>query len=235
MRAAKLAARPADHRPARAVRETRLWQAYRASRYAILFYALLLTLLVAPVAATVGLHPTAIRILVGICLFAAVMPTSTKRTRLGLFTGVLLLFIARMASDYGYLPLNGGFVLVVVGFTGLLAAAKTLEFAVTAKTVNRETLYAALSTYLLAGLFFGEIYWSVENIRPGSLVGPDPTTEFTSIYYSFVTLATLGYGDFLPRTDIARGLATFEVIGGQLFLAVMVARLIGLFVPPRAP
>jgi hypothetical protein len=101
--------------------------------------------------------------------------------------------------------------------------------------VNRETLYAALSTYLLAGLFFGEIYWSVENIRPGSLVGPDPTTEFTSIYYSFVTLATLGYGDFLPRTDIARGLATFEVIGGQLFLAVMVARLIGLFVPPRAP
>jgi hypothetical protein len=59
--------------------------------------------------------------------------------------------------------------------------------------------------------------------------GPDPITELSRVYYSFVTLATLGYGDFLPRTDIARGVATFEVIGGQLFLAVMVARLIGAF------
>jgi hypothetical protein len=71
----------------------------------------------------------------------------------------------------------------------------------------------------------------LESFWPGSIVGPDTTTEFISIYYSFVTLATLGYGDFLPRTDIARGLATFEVIGGQLFLAAMVARLVGLFVP----
>jgi hypothetical protein len=100
---------------------------------------------------------------------------------------------------------------------------------VSSETVDGETIYAVLSTYLLAGLFFGQIYWSVEIIRPGSLVGPDPTTEITSVYYSFVTLATLGYGDYLPRTDIARGIATFEVIGGQLFLAVLVARLIGAF------
>jgi voltage-gated potassium channel Kch len=54
-------------------------------------------------------------------------------------------------------------------------------------------------------------------------------SEQSAVYYSFVTLATLGYGDILPRSDIARGIATFEVIGGQLFLAVMVARLIGAF------
>ena len=84
---------------------------------------------------------------------------------------------------------------------------------------------------MLAGLFFGQIYFSVETIRPGSIVGPDPVTEITSVYYSFVTLATLGYGDYLPRTDIARGLAMFEVIGGQLFLAVLVARLISAFGP----
>jgi hypothetical protein len=59
-------------------------------------------------------------------------------------------------------------------------------------------------------------------------------TESTSVYYSFVTLATLGYGDYLPRTDIARGVATFEVIAGQLFLAVLVARLIGAFSKGRA-
>ena len=82
---------------------------------------------------------------------------------------------------------------------------------------------------MLAGLFFGQIYWALEQAVPGSLVGPDPVTDATTVYYSFVTLATLGYGDYLPRTDLARGLATFEVIGGQLFLAVMVARLIGAF------
>jgi hypothetical protein len=229
MRAAETATTASIQR--HAVRETRFWRAYHVSRYAILFYALLLTLIVAPIAATIGLHPMVIKILVGICLCAAVMPTATKRTRLGLFSAALLLIVARLASDLGYLPLNGGFVLVVVGFTGLFAAAKTVEFAVRAKTVNSETIYAALSTYLLAGLFFGEIYWSLESFWPGSIVGPDATTEFTAIYYSFVTLATLGYGDFLPRTDIARGLATFEVIGGQLFLAAMVARLVGLFVP----
>ena len=58
---------------------------------------------------------------------------------------------------------------------------------------------------------------------------PFSLSEITTVYYSFVTLATLGYGDYLPRTDLTRGLATFEVIGGQLFLAVLVARLIGSF------
>jgi hypothetical protein len=217
----------------RRVRDSRFWQAYGRRRYAILFYALLLTLLVVPIVTTVGLSETLIRILLTACLLAAVMPNATRGTRAILFSGVLLLTIANSASDRGYLQVNPGLVLALVGLTGLAAAATTLRFAVQAKTVNSETLYAALSTYLLAGLFFGQIYWSLEQVWPGSIVGPDKTTEATSVYYSFVTLATLGYGDFLPRTDIARGVATFEVIGGQLYLAVMVARLIGLFSEPE--
>ena len=51
----------------------------------------------------------------------------------------------------------------------------------------------------------------------------------SAIYFSFVTLATLGYGDIVPRTDVARGLAIVEGVGGQLFLAVMVARLVSLY------
>jgi hypothetical protein len=122
--------------------------------------------------------------------------------------------------------------MLLVGATGLARSSRArLRFTVTARTVDSETLYAALSTYLLAGIFFGQIYWAIEGFRPGSIVGPDPLSELVAVYYSFVTVATLGYGDFLPRTDIARGVAQFEVIGGQLFLAVMVARLIGLFAP----
>ena len=215
------------------IRESPFWQSYNRHRYAILFFALLLTLLVLPIVATLGLLSGLFRFLLAACLFAAVMPNATKHTRHILLAGVVLLVAARFASDYGYLRANPGLILAVVGLTGLAAAAGTLRFAVSSRTVNSETLYAALSTYLLAGVFFGQIYWSLEQTWPGSLVGPDPLTELSAVYYSFVTLATLGYGDYLPRTDIARGVATFEVIGGQLFLAVMVARLIGLFSEPE--
>ena len=213
------------------VRESPLWRAYSKSRYAILFYALLLTLLVIPTASAVGLPKGIIRLLVAACLLPAVMPTATKRTRVAVFGAVSLLVIARFFSEYDSVPLESGLMLAVVGFAGLAAAASSLRFALGERAVTSETIYAALSTYLLAGMFFGQIYWSLERLWPGSLVGPDPTTEVTATYYSFVTLATLGYGDYVPRTDIARGVAMFEVIGGQLYLAAMVARLIGLFVP----
>ena len=215
----------------RLIREAPFWQAYQQRRYAVLFYTLLLTLLVIPVARTLGLPPLVSKLLVGAVLCAAVMPNAPRRTRIVFLAGVILLVAAQIASESDSVPLNSGFMLALVGCVGLIAAGKTLEFAVRSVEVTSETLYAALSTYLLGGMFFGQIYWSLEQIAPGSLVGPDPLSEATSLYYSFVTLATLGYGDYLPRTDIARGVATFEVIGGQLFLAVMVARLIGLFVP----
>ena len=218
-------------RTGQTIRDTAFWRAYDASRYTVLFYALLLTLVALPTASTIGLPTILIKFLLAACLFAAVMPSATKRTRHLFFCGVALLVVVRFAADYGYLPVDSGIPLVLVGVTGLAAAGTTLRFVVCSREVDRETLYAALSTYLLAGLFFGQIYWSLEGFWPGTLVGPDPTTETTCVYYSFITLATLGYGDFVPRTDIARGVATFEVIGGQLYLAVMVARLIGMFVP----
>jgi hypothetical protein len=51
-----------------------------------------------------------------------------------------------------------------------------------------------------------------------------------AIYYSFVTLATLGYGDIVPRSEVARGLTIMEAVAGQLYLAVLVARLVSLYV-----
>ena len=211
------------------IRESTFWEAYLPRRYAVLFYTLLLMLVAIPMAATIGLPQGAMKLLLGVCLLAAVLPNGTRRTRHLLIAAILLLILVRFASERGYLPIASGLVLGLYGLIGLLAAAGTLRFAVNAHRVDSEAVYAALSTYLLAGLFFGQIYWSVEQAWPGSLTGPDPISDSTAVYYSFVTLATLGYGDYLPRSDLARGVATFEVIGGQLFLAVMVARLIGAF------
>jgi voltage-gated potassium channel Kch len=72
-------------------------------------------------------------------------------------------------------------------------------------------------------------YWALEQIRPESFAMPAGFSRMSALYFSFVTLATLGYGDIVPRSDLARGLAIVEGIGGQLFLAVLVARLVGLY------
>jgi len=219
----------ANRQARRAAGDGGVWQAYRRNRYAILFFSLLLLLIALPAASAFGLPSLINKILIAACLMAAVMPNATKRTRVVLLGGMFLLIALRFAAEPDATPINFGPILTLYGLTGLLAAGVTLRFVVQSPRVDSETLYAALSTYLLAGLFFGVIYSAVEFMAPGSFSGPTPFDQGAAIYYSFVTLATLGYGDFLPRTEFARGIATFEVIGGQLYLAVMVARLIGAF------
>jgi|SRR5438045_2183698 len=213
----------------RPVRDSRAWQAYTAHRYAILFYTCLAMLVALPAAQVLGLPAAGSRLLLGACLLAAVVPNSTRRTRAMLAVAVVLLIAARLMSERDDVPINAGLMVAVVGITGLLAAGATLRYAVTARKVDHEIIYAALSTYLIAGLFFGQIYLGIERLWPGSMTSPNGFSEASAVYYSFVTIATLGYGDILPKSDLARGIAVFEVVGGQLFLAVMVARLIGLF------
>jgi hypothetical protein len=99
---------------------------------------------------------------------------------------------------------------------------------------DREHLYAGLSAYLLAGIFFGVFYWVLERTWPGSLAVPSEDAQShvalpVTIYYSFVTLTTLGYGDIAPRSEVMRGLAIMEAVAGQLYLAVMIARLVSLY------
>jgi ion channel len=103
------------------------------------------------------------------------------------------------------------------------------------RVVDREHLYAGLSAYLLAGIFFGVLYWVIERTWAGSFAlpgagGQSPWALTAAIYYSFVTLTTLGYGDIVPRSEVARGLAILEAVAGQLYLAVMIARLVSLYV-----
>jgi len=217
----------------RAIAKPRFWQNYDQHRYEVLFYSLLLMLIALPVAPLVGVPAIIMKLLLGACLLAAVLPEATKSTRYLFIALIAIIVFARYAADRDWIPVDSGWVLGAYGLIGLMAAAAALRFAMTSDVVSSETIYAALGTYLLAGVFFGQIYWSLESAAPGSFVGPDPFTDTRAIYYSFVTLATLGYGDYLPRTDLARGIATFEVIGGQLYLAVLVSRLIGLFTEDR--
>lgn len=213
----------------RPIRDSLTWRAYARHRYTVLFYSLLLMLVITPIAAALGFPQAVLRLLGGFVLLAAIMPNQTRRNRYILLVAILMIVAMRLASERDDVPVSPASMEGLMGVIGLLAAAGTLRAVVTASRVDHEIIYAALSTYLLAGIFFAQIHLAVEGYMPGSYAGPSEFSETSAIYFSFVTLATLGYGDFLPKSDLARGLTVFEVIGGQLYLAVMVARLIGMF------
>ena len=112
------------------IRENAFWQTYGRARYAILFYALLLTLIFMPAATTIGMPAVLIKLMLAASLLAAVLPNAGPRSRFLLFAAIGALFLAQLASSYGYLPLNSGLVLTLGGLIGLLAADGTLRFTI---------------------------------------------------------------------------------------------------------
>ncbi len=207
-----------------------LGKAYLRRRYAVLFYTLLLTIVAVPVLSALELQGVLIELLLAANLLAAVMPVKLGRRRRIQFVVLIAVWLARPLTVWLDHPVFSAMTLGIWTVIGLFAAAAALRFAMRAKVVDAEHLYAALSAYLLAGIFFAVSYWALEQIVPGTFAGAGNFSRMSAIYFSFVTLATLGYGDIIPRSDIARGLAIVEGVGGQLFLAVLVARLVSLYV-----
>jgi len=95
-----------------------------------------------------------------------------------------------------------------------------------------DTISGAVCVYLLIGICFGQLYDLVETLQPGSFhagfleAGESPHWALL-LFYSFMTLTTVGYGDVTPATDSTRSLATLEATIGVLYVAVLIARLIG--------
>lgn len=96
-------------------------------------------------------------------------------------------------------------------------------------------ILAAVVVYLLAAVTFAQVFEILELIQPGSFSGvPDgghPRELGNALlYFSFVCITTMGYGDILPISELARPLAVLEGVFGTLYLAVMIARLVGLHI-----
>ena len=190
-----------------------LGQGYLKRRYTVLFYALVFTIMASPVTAAFGLSGALIESFLAASMLAALMPAVAGKTRSLLLAMMVALWLARPLTAW-------------LGYSTLSKAA--LRFAMRGTKVDAEHLFAAVSAYLLAGLYFGLLFWALEQIHPGTVTASN-FSRTGAIYYSFITLATIGYGDIVPRTDVARGLAIVEGVGGQLFLAVLVARLLSLY------
>ncbi len=104
--------------------------------------------------------------------------------------------------------------------------------------VTGHHVQGAIAVYLMLGLIWGYAYAFVELRQPGSFNLPDTGVAEESdrsgvairdlVYFSFVTLTTLGYGDVTPKSQSARTLATLEALIGQLYLVTLIASLVSL-------
>jgi hypothetical protein len=91
--------------------------------------------------------------------------------------------------------------------------------------ITRDTVFGAIGIYLTLGITWALSYQYVETLIPGAL--QNVHNEMSYLYFSFVTLTTLGYGDITPLIPVTQSMAIFEAVTGQLYLAVLIARLVG--------
>lgn len=97
--------------------------------------------------------------------------------------------------------------------------------------VTAARICGVLAVYMLLGLMWSSVYSIVEHAIPGSFkLSTEEGTTDELVYFSFVTLTTLGYGDTVPLSSGARGLTIVEALCGQLYLAVIVARLVAMHI-----
>jgi voltage-gated potassium channel len=101
--------------------------------------------------------------------------------------------------------------------------------------VTYETVLGALCTYVLLGLLFAFAYLAVSDLAGPFFTQAGPHRQSEYLYFSFVTLTTLGFGDLSPDVGLPQALTVFEALTGQVFLVTMVARLVTLWGRQGAP
>ncbi|MEW6282016.1 MAG: potassium channel family protein [Candidatus Eremiobacterota bacterium] len=98
--------------------------------------------------------------------------------------------------------------------------------------VDHRRIQGAVAVYLLIGLAWSQAYFLVEQLAPGAFQATSTPDETALVYFSYVTLSTVGYGDVTPAHPFAYSLAVAEALVGQLYPAILIGRLVSL-VPTR--
>lgn len=103
------------------------------------------------------------------------------------------------------------------------------------KRIGRDTIFGIVCVYLLVGVTFGTLYDLLETLVPGSFQVNISARALeyigwrSLVFFSFMTLTTIGYGDITPVTFQAQSLATIEGVIGVLYVAVLIARIVGIY------
>ena len=201
--------------------------------YTLLLVSLMALWLLAPVLELVGREDLGDVVLISVALVAATYVMLGKGVR---FVIVVTLGVALGAMIWINLhsPFPQGFIVVssIIGavFFGAVAVELLGDIISREGRVTMSLIHGAIAVYLLIGVCFSFVFSTIYGFDPASFKGLSDSAvghdQFS--YFSFVTLTTLGYGDITPVSRIGETVATMEAVIGQLYLTVLVARLVGM-------
>ena len=209
----------------------------KRGKFSYLFVTQVLLIVLVPYLAKPGLPTVIFRLLSALAFLAAVYAVSEKRAHwiTGLFlavpTALLNTWVTLHQSSSALAVLGLVSTLIFLSFTLIVLLRAVLR----AETVTRDTIYGALSVYFLMAFVWGIAYLLLETLQPGGLsmdIARHPNHKvdwFDCMFYSFVTLTSLGYGDMVPVSAQSRSLSVLEAVSGIMYVAVLVARLVGLY------
>ncbi len=221
---------------------------FREYRFVVLLALLGTLILAAPFMGTVdvrgraGLPKIALGLMFIFMLLSAA--TAVARSRVSMITTWCLVIPLVLFWLYDLLtgPNNVALArhplsVVYVGYVIVLI----LRHLFTTGRVTVDTIASSLCVYFLLAILWAEFYSIMEIANPGSFHVNTPGAADTplelggdgtalALYYSLVTMSTLGYGDVVPKTAPARMFAAMEAVTGQMYLAVLVARLVGMHI-----
>ncbi len=176
-------------------------------------------------------------VLVSLVMLAGVFSVSRSPRQ---FVVAAVLFVPAMFDNWLILESRTAAAVLLISSVAffVVMAVLVLRYVFNSDSEVADRLCGVLSVYFLMGIGFADLYRLVNLIEPNSFVSSDPTLSLTIdstryLYLSFVTQSTLGYGDITPRTTAAESLALLQSTTGVLYVAVLVAWLVGSIRPPE--
>ena len=207
-------------------------------RHLTLLLSILLLFIVSPLVVELR-HGVLILNIVGATVLLAASYAISERKRL-FHVAVILSAISIIATSlllaypktWAVLISHASIVVLVAFFIVTI-----LDAVLRAGRITADRIFAAICVYMLIGYAWTFAYAILEELKPGSFTVPPETVRNDYVgrvmqlrYFSFVTLATVGYGDIVPRAPAARTMAMLEAITGQFYLVALIGRLVGLHI-----
>ena len=170
------------------------------------------------------------------CIFALILISGVFATpcriylRAGMLLLVFLAVFARAIDKFNHSSFT------IASIDNILAVITLVAFSILiiknfllGRTLLRYRIAGAVAVYLIFGILWARLYEIVYLFNPAAFSMNEKINPFSLIYFSFVTLVTLGYGDIVPLSVVARSLAILEGIVGQLYMVILISSLVSEF------
>jgi Ion channel len=208
-------------------------------RYGMLLGALGATFFFEGVAQPGDVQRLIATVLVGVSLFLALYAAEIQRKTVGigaivviaaLVVGALITSaVGNGSTAEGVVAIANGLLVALGPPVVVLGLVRDLR-AKGAVTIT--VVFGVLCLYLLVGLLFASIYVAIQNLGGDPFFANGaPATSTRAVYFSFVTVTTVGYGDYTARSNLGHTLAVTEALIGQIYLVTVVAAIVGRAVP----